>query len=50
MHVVDAINGRYGKSSMQIASKGFSKKRAMRREYLSKRATTRWSDIPAIKC
>ncbi|MGY0586755.1 MAG: Y-family DNA polymerase [Paraglaciecola chathamensis] len=50
MHVVDAINGRYGKSSMQIASKGFSKKHAMRREYLSKRATTRWSDIPTIVC
>lgn len=50
MHVVDAINGRYGKSSMQIASKGFSKKHAMRRDYLSKRATTRWSDIPTIVC
>ncbi|MEQ3641485.1 MAG: DUF4113 domain-containing protein [Alteromonas sp.] len=50
MHVVDAINGRYGKSSMQIASKGFSKKHAMRREYLSKRSTTRWSDIPTIIC
>ncbi|WP_348681927.1 DUF4113 domain-containing protein [Alteromonas mediterranea] len=26
------------------------KKHAMRREYLSKRATTRWSDIPTIVC
>jgi DNA polymerase V len=50
MHVLDAINTRYGKSTMQMASKGFSKKHEMRREYITKRATTRWSDIPVIKC
>ncbi|WP_082759616.1 DUF4113 domain-containing protein [Alteromonas stellipolaris] len=50
MHVLDAVNTRYGKSTMQMASKGFSKKHEMRREYITKRATTRWSDIPVIKC
>ena len=50
MNVLDAVNGRYGKSTLQVASKGFDKKHEMKRLFLTKRATTRWSDVPQIKC
>ncbi len=50
MNVLDAVNDRYGKSTLQVASKGFDKKHEMKRLFLTKRATTRWSDVPQIKC
>ncbi|MFD2821990.1 DUF4113 domain-containing protein [Paraglaciecola chathamensis] len=33
-----------------MAAKGFEQKFAMRREFLSPQYTTKWSDIPKIKC
>ena len=50
MNILDAVNDRYGKSTLQVASKGFDKKHDMKRQFLTKRATTRWSDIPKIRC
>jgi|TARA_B110000211_G_scaffold113230_1_gene131453 DNA polymerase V len=50
MNILDAVNDRYGKSTLQLASKGSDKKHEMKRQFLTKRATTRWSDIPKIKC
>jgi DNA polymerase V len=50
MNVLDAVNDRYGKSTLQIASKGFTKTHEMKRQFITQRATTRWSDIPTIKC
>ncbi|NDW15545.1 DUF4113 domain-containing protein [Alteromonas genovensis] len=50
MNVLDAVNDRYGKSTLQIASKGFTKTHEMKRQFITQRATTRWSDIPTIQC
>lgn len=50
MNALDAVNDRFGKSTLQIASKGFTKSHEMKRHFLTKRATTRWSDVPHIKC
>jgi len=50
MAVMDNINQRYGKQTVQLAGAGLQPKWAMRREYMSPRYTTRWSDIPVIRC
>lgn len=49
MGVLDAINNRFGQSSLRIASDGNNKKWIMRKEYSSPCYTTRWEDIPKIK-
>lgn len=50
MACMDNINAKYGRSTVQMAAKGFEQKFAMRREFLSPQYTTKWSDIPKIKC
>lgn len=50
MGVMDAINGRFGNAAMQVASSGFTKKHETRHAYMTKRATTRWAEIPIVKC
>ncbi|WP_158768220.1 DUF4113 domain-containing protein [Paraglaciecola sp. L1A13] len=50
MACMDNINARYGRSTVQIAAKGFEQKFAMRRAFLSPQYTTKWSDIPKIIC
>lgn len=50
MAVMDNINSRYGKQTVQLAGAGLQPKWAMRRDYMSPRYTTRWSDIPVIRC
>ncbi|MDO7085554.1 DUF4113 domain-containing protein [Pseudocolwellia sp. AS88] len=44
------INNKFGKGALRLASESHDEKWAMRRQFLSKRYTTRWSDIPIIKC
>jgi len=50
MACMDSINGRYGRNTMHLAAKGFDQKFSMRREFLSPQYTTRWRDIPIIRC
>ncbi|MFO6422478.1 Y-family DNA polymerase [Motilimonas sp. KMU-193] len=49
MRCMDQINQRFGQV-MQLAGEGISKPWAMRRAFLSPQYTTRWSDIPQIRC
>jgi len=43
--VMDRINNTYGRETLRVASSGRSRGWAMKREHLSPRYTTRWSDI-----
>ncbi|ABZ76728.1 DNA-directed DNA polymerase [Shewanella halifaxensis HAW-EB4] len=50
MLVLDCINAKYGTDSLFLAAQGISQKWGMRREMLTPQYTTRWKDIPLIKC
>jgi DNA polymerase V len=50
MKCYSQINGRFGKGTLQVGSEGKQEKWGMRREFLSPRYTTRWTDIPKILC
>lgn len=50
MKCIDAINNRYGSTAARIGSELQTTNWQMRREFLSPRYTTRWPDIPIIKC
>ncbi|TMP78718.1 DNA polymerase V subunit UmuC, partial [Pseudoalteromonas ruthenica] len=50
MKVMDQINKRYGTTAARLGSEVQSTGWTMKREYLSPRYTTRWADIPTIKC
>ncbi|MCF2857171.1 Y-family DNA polymerase [Pseudoalteromonas sp. SMS1] len=50
MKCLDEINHRYGSTAARIGSQLQTNNWEMRREFLSPRYTTRWPDIPVIKC
>jgi DNA polymerase V len=50
MDCYESINKRFGNGTLQVASEGFDKKWAMKREMLSPRYTTAWHHIPKIQC
>lgn len=50
MQVMDQINARYGKHQIKLLNAGIQPKWAMKRDYMSPRYTTRWQDIPVVKC
>lgn len=50
MTIVDRINQRYGQGAAYFAAEGNKQRWQMRREFLSPAYTTRWSDLPIIKC
>ncbi|EKF9076042.1 Y-family DNA polymerase [Vibrio cholerae] len=50
MNVYDTLNNRFGSDAIFLAAQGISQKWAMRREMLSPQYTTRWHDLPKIKC
>ncbi|ABG40861.1 DNA-directed DNA polymerase [Paraglaciecola sp. T6c] len=50
MACMDNINSRYGRSTVQMAAKGFEQRFSMKRAFLSPQYTTQWRDIPKIKC
>jgi DNA polymerase V len=50
MNCYNNINSRFGKGALQLGSEARQEKWSMRREFLSPRWTTRWSDIPTILC
>lgn len=50
MKAFDSINGKFGSDSVFMAAQGITPKWAMRREFLSPQYTTKWRDLPVIKC
>ena len=48
--VMDGINEKYGRDKVKLAVQGNGKEWKLKQEMLSGRYTTRWSDIPKIKC
>ena len=50
MACLDAVNNRYGLGALSLGSERFTQTWSMKRAFLSPRYTTRWSDIPIIKC
>lgn len=50
MCVLDAINRRYGEGSSYVGSQGSGKRWKMRQQFLSPAYTTRWGDIPIVRC
>lgn len=49
MKVLDAINAKWGHSTVQYASAGFKKNWSFKREQLSQAYTTRWDQLPIVK-
>ncbi|MFJ1269964.1 Y-family DNA polymerase [Legionella lytica] len=50
MSVLDRINAKYGRSTIHLAAEGYSKPWAMRAELKSPAYTTRWTDVPQVRC
>jgi DNA polymerase V len=50
MLVFDNLNQRYGKNTLFLGAQGTEQKWAMRRNMLTPQYTTKWRDIPKIKC
>jgi len=50
MKCYDRINNRYGNGLIEVAAAGESEKWEMRRNFLSPRFTSKWSDLPKIVC
>lgn len=48
MSVLDAINVKFGSSTIRLAAEGYSKPWAMRAQLKSPAYTTRWSDLPHV--
>lgn len=48
MSIVDKMNQKYGKSTIQLAGAGIKKEWSMSREHLSPRYTTRWDEIMKV--
>jgi len=49
MKMVDHINARWGPDTVRFAAEGMEKEWHMRRNLLSPRFTTQWSEIPIVK-
>lgn len=47
--VMDRINKAEGRNTLKIASQGFSQKWRLKNQFLSKRFTTRWDELPEIR-
>ena len=50
MAVADQVNQRYGQGALYWAAEGHRERWRMRQQYLSPAYTTRWSDLPTIRC
>jgi len=50
MNIMDGINLKYGRGTVHTAAEGVQKKWAMRQGYRSPGYTTRWEELPRIKC
>ena len=50
MHTVDRINERFGRYTVQLANTGVQPKWLMSRNFKSPSYTTRWADLPVVRC
>lgn len=50
MNVYDQLNNKYGRDAIFVAAQGIAPKWGMRRDRLTPQYTTKWSDLPKIKC
>ncbi len=50
MKALDLVNNKYGKNTVFVAGQGIEQSWSMKRNMLSPQYTSRWSDIPKIKC
>ena len=50
MRVIDKTNQRYGKHTIKLLNCGMQEKWMMSRNYMSPHYTTRWQDIPVVRC
>ncbi|AUL98720.1 Y-family DNA polymerase [Vibrio vulnificus] len=50
MAVFDSLNQRYGDGAVFLAAQGIGSKWEMRREMLTPQYTTRWRDLPKVRC
>ncbi|WP_199438597.1 Y-family DNA polymerase [Vibrio owensii] len=50
MGVLDGLNQKYGADSVFVASRGVDQAWDMKRGLLTPRYTTRWRDLPRVKC
>ncbi|MFL7011979.1 Y-family DNA polymerase [Enterovibrio norvegicus] len=50
MQAFDGLNKRYGTGAVFMAAQGIDPKWGMRREFLSPQYTTRWGDVPVVRC
>ncbi|MDE1236314.1 Y-family DNA polymerase [Vibrio aestuarianus] len=50
MDVYDRLNNKFGSETVFLAAQGISQKWSMRRQMLTPQYTTRWVDLPKIKC
>ncbi|MGB6296639.1 MAG: Y-family DNA polymerase [Rivularia sp. (in: cyanobacteria)] len=48
MQVMDTINNRYGRNTIQLASSGIHKKWQMKADYRSPKYTTNWDELPKV--
>ena len=49
MQAMDAVNDRFGKRTLTLASEGLERSRALRTDHRSPRYTTRISDLPKVR-
>lgn len=50
MDVFDSLNSKYGTDTVFLGSQGIEQKWSMRRDLLTPQYTTRWLDVPRVKC
>lgn len=50
MSVFDGINQKYGNDTVLLGAQGTAHKWAMRRKMLTPQYTTKWRDLPKVKC
>lgn len=50
MSVFDGINQKYGTDALFLGAQGINEKWGMRRDRLTPQYTTRWNDVPKIRC
>ena len=48
MQLMDKINHRYGRETIQLASSGIRKKWQMKADYKSPKYTTNWDELPKV--
>ena len=49
MVALDAVNGRFGKKTMVVASEGMERSWQLRADHRSPRYTTRMADLPVVR-